>query len=142
MYLHHVLPAVEHGRFSIGDGDELPHGLLAYYRCHWAQMRCTDLQRFELIYQPVVCILAAAREAVSVDQVAEWTQLDPIQVLKVFRSWSEFMQEESLVHGQVLYRIYHTAFRDFLQEEVDPGLKTYHAMIADAVRNKIRRQVK
>lgn len=138
MYLHHVLPAIEQGRFSTGSTDELPHGLLAYYRCHWAQMRQSEAERFELFYQPVVCILAAAREPVSVDQVAEWTRLEPMQVLKVFRTWSEFLHEESDDRGEKLYRIYHTAFRDFLQKEVDPGLKTYHAMIADAVRSKIR----
>lgn len=142
MYLRYVLPAIEQGQFSTGTIDELPHGLLAYYRCHWAQMRQHDVERFEQFYQPVVCVLAAVQEAVSVEQVAEWTRLKSIQVCNVLREWSEFMHTESGPNGGKLYRIYHTSFRDFLQEEVAPSLKTYHGIIANATLTKIREHKK
>lgn len=138
MYLHHVLPAIAGGwlaGFAVAD---LPHGLRAYYHKHWEQMRDHDPNKFERIYQPVVCILGAAQEAVSADQVAEWTKLESRQVRQVFKEWITFLHQEISTDSEERHRIYHTAFRDFLQEEVDPGLKTYHAMIANSILNKIR----
>jgi hypothetical protein len=40
------------------------------------------------------------------------------------------LYEERGKERQRLWRIYHTSFQDYLREEVDPELKTYHAMIA------------
>ena len=44
----------------------------------------------------------------------------------VNRIMIEFNKERERV-----YRVYHTSFQEFLQIEVDPGLKTYHRMIAN-----------
>ncbi|MFC1782622.1 hypothetical protein ACFL02_03435 [Planctomycetota bacterium] len=139
MYLRHVIPAIERGRFSKGTMNELPQGLLAYYRSHWTQMQKYDFERFERICQPVVCVLAAAQEAVSVDQISEWTKLEQVQVQNVFKEWLEFLHLESGPKSEKQYRIYHSAFREFLQEEVDPGLKIYHAMIARSALAKVKK---
>jgi hypothetical protein len=122
MYLRHVLPAVKAGRFMHGRLDELPDGLLAYYRSHWAQMREQDAAT-------IVCVLAAVKEAVSVDQIAAFTELDPDWVRQVVREWREFLYEERGTEAGHLYRVYHATFQEFLKEEVDPGLRTYHTMI-------------
>jgi len=135
MYLRHVLPEIERGRFFDGSPEELPHGLRAYYRLHWAQMRNVEPDLFEQRYQPVVCVLAAALEPVLLEQVAEWTGLTEPQVRGVFGKWREFLHEEG---GEGLWRIYHKAFRDFLSDEVDSGLKTYHAMIALSALGRIQ----
>jgi hypothetical protein len=34
-------------------------------------------------------------------------------------------------------QVYHTSFQEYLCEEVDPGLKTYQAMIARAALTKV-----
>lgn len=130
MYLRHVLPDIECGKFSTGGGRELPQGLRAYYRGHWNQMRCQDEATFVRIYEPVVCCFAAALESVSVEEIAAWTALNASQVREVVRDWWEFLHHEVNDERDKVHRVYHTAFREFLQEEVDPGLKTYHAMIA------------
>ena len=130
MYLYHVLPAVKAGWFSTGKLDELPNGLIGYYRSHWRQMRIADEEKFEKYYQPVVCVLAAVREAVLIRQISNFTNIEPGKIRDVIRQWREFLDEESNRDKEKIYRIYHKSFQDFLSDEVDPGLKTYNAMIA------------
>jgi hypothetical protein len=128
MYLYYVLPAIEEGRFVEGTLDELPEGLMAYYRRHWRQMREGNAEEFDAIYEPIVCILGVAQEPVTVQQIANWTKLSPSQVRKSTRLWREFLEVEQ-VDGETRYRIYHASFQDFLKEQVD--LVRYDEMIAD-----------
>lgn len=128
MYLRHVLPAIEKGVFRHGSLDELPHGLMNYYRNHWRQMRVSDQEQFDRLYQPVICVLAAVREPVSVEQISKYTDQSYHKILIVIREWMEFLHVK--IDTEPEYRIYHTSFQDYLKEEVDPGLRTYHAMIA------------
>ncbi len=140
MYLRHVLPAIEQGQFFEKSVDELPYGLRSYYHCHWAQMRHNNPDTFERLFQPVVCVLAAAQECVSAGQIAEWTKLNLREVRDVLRKWSEFLHFESDDEGRSTCHLYHTAFRDFLREEVNPDLRTYHSMIAESALSKVRKQ--
>jgi hypothetical protein len=137
MYLYHVLQDIETGQFQEFRPEDLPRGLRDYYRRHWEAMRERGRELFDRVYEPVVCILGAVREAVSEEQVAEWTELEPRQVRRVVQDWREFLYEERGKERQKLWRIYHTSFQDYLTEEVDPGLKTYHAMIARSALKKV-----
>lgn len=130
MYLHHVLPAIKAGQFVEGHVDELPAGLLGFYRSHWRQMQTKDAETFAQHYQPIVCGLAAVKEAVSIDQLEAYTGQEPTQIRRVIQEWREFLYEELSKERERLYRVYHASFQEFLREEVDPGLKTYHKMIA------------
>jgi len=130
MYLRHVLSAIIEGRFMERTIDQLPEGLLGYYRSHWRQMRSKDSALFDELYQPIVCILAAVREAISVDQAASFSGIPSNKVRDVIKEWREFLYEEMGAEREHLYRVYHKSFQDFLREEVDPQLKTYHGMIA------------
>src|SRR5262249_41737429 len=120
---------MERGEFQEFGLESLPCGLRDYYRRHWETMQRRSGERFEKVYQPVVCILGAVREAVSEDQVAEWTGVEQHQVHRVIQDWREFLYEERGKDRRRLYRIYHTSFQDYLREEVDPGLLTYKEMI-------------
>jgi hypothetical protein len=128
MYLHYVLPAIEEGQFVKGTLDELPEGLMAYYRRHWRQMREGNESAFDGVFEPIVCILGVAQEPVTVQQIANWTKLEQGQVKESIRLWWEFLEKE-LVDGALRYRIYHASFQDFLKEQVD--LVRYDDMIAD-----------
>jgi hypothetical protein len=128
MYLYYVLPAIEEGRFVKGALDELPEGLMAYYRLHWRQMREGNESEFDEVYEPIVCILGVAQEPVTVQQIANWTKLSQGQVKTSIRLWREFLEEEP-ADGERRYRIYHASFQDFLKEQVD--LVRYDDMIAD-----------
>ena len=113
MYLHHVLPAIEDGKFKHGTVDELPQGLLEYYERHWQFIRSVDENAWVDYRQPVICFLASAREPVTVWQIAAWAGLKPARVLAAIRDWREFLDEE-VVDGIKRYRIYHASFQDFL----------------------------
>lgn len=137
MYLVHVLQDIRAARLTKENLDnlaDLPVGLQEYYSRHWEVMRAADPDRFERLYEPVVCVLAAVREPVSVDKVLGWTKLNRSQVKGVIAEWRQFLNEEK-VQGELLYRVYHTSFQDFLQEEV--GLERFHSMIAQAALDKI-----
>jgi hypothetical protein len=133
MYLHYVLPAIESGEFAEGTLDELPQGLKNYYERHWQQMHAIDEDAWVKFRQPVVCFLAAAREPVSVWQIASWAKLEPARVLAAIRDWREFLDEET-VEQEKRYRIYHASFQDFLadkDEAKEINLKQTHSDIAD-----------
>ena len=131
MYLRHVMPAVKKGQFKEGRLDELPKGLIAYYRSHWNQMRKINSEKFDQHYQPIICVLAAVEEAVTANQISNFTGIDSVIIQDVIREWFEFLSHEFSENREPIYRLYHTAFKEFLQQEVDPGLKKYHRMIAD-----------
>jgi hypothetical protein len=80
------------------------------------------------------------QEAVSVEQVADFTSLTPAQVRRVLGEWREFLDEQRGKERERLFRLYHNTFRLYLQEEVDPGLRTYHGMIDDAIERKVLRR--
>lgn len=128
MYLYHVLPAIEAGKFMKGTLDELPDGLLAYYQRHWRQMRDGKEKEFDELYAPIICILGVAQEPVTTEQIAAWTKLSPGLVKDSISSWREFLKEEQIDRRRC-YRIYHASFQDFLKEQVD--LIQFDNMIAD-----------
>jgi hypothetical protein len=144
MYLVYMLADIRDGRLAkdnIDDIQNLPEGLRAYYLSHWEIMRAQDRDRFERIYEPIVCTLAVVREPVTIAQLMEWTQkltdvqLSPIRIKEVIGEWRQFLNESRSGQGEPLYRIYHTSFQDFLRDEV--GLTPYHNTIAQTALDKI-----
>jgi hypothetical protein len=139
MYLAYVLGDIRDGKLTADNVDnvhDLPKGLQAYYQRHWRSMRAQDKERFDKYQKPVVCILATVREPVTITQVVEWTRLSPLRIKEVIREWREFLNVDEMEGGEPLYRIYHTSFQDFLQEEV--GLTRYHDVIAQTALDKIQ----
>lgn len=132
MYLHHVLPAIAEGKFKMGTIDELPEGLLEYYRRHWREMRDGREDEFRTIIKPIVCILGVAKEPVTIEQIATWARLSLDDARKYITLWREFLTESPKKY----YRIYHASFQDFLKEEI--GLQSYHQAIAENALSKIK----
>lgn len=138
MYLVHVLRNIRMGRLSrstVDRMDALPKGLRAYYQQHWRLMQAQDRERFERYYSPVVCMLATVREPVAVDQVQEWTGIDPLHIREVISEWIDFLNVEHEADGGHRYRVYHASFQEFLREEV--GLTKSHEQIAAAALRKL-----
>jgi hypothetical protein len=138
MYLVHVLDDIRTGRLTrdnIGNIQNLPQGLIAYYKRHWAVMQTRDEERFTSFYEPVVDYLGAACEPVSAEQLAEWTRLSPLRVREAIRELRPFLSEEPGPAGRLLYRIYHASFLDFLRDVV--GLEPFHQGIANTILSKI-----
>jgi len=74
------------------------------------------------------------RWPVSVEQLVEWTGLEPSAVRSVIRSWREFLNED-VNSRPTRYRIYHRSFAEFLDEQED--LRWYHNQIATHALSKI-----
>jgi hypothetical protein len=149
MYLVHVLRDIARGALTaatVDDLDKLPEGLRRYYARHWEEMRSADPDRFARYGEPVVCLLATAREPVGLAQLLEWTcrhwqrrgwdpaAVEAMAVKDVLGDWREFLNEH-VVSGERRYRVYHASFQDFLADEV--GLTAYHATIGDSALAKI-----
>ena len=137
MYVVHVLDDLCSGILkpdTMADFREIPSGLRGYYRHHWRLMKSVDENLFERIHRPVVCSLAAAYEAVTVEQLLPWasqisgSSLASPQIRQVITEWRQFLNGEVTCDGQHAYRIYHQSFRDFLGDEV--GLEEFHSNIA------------
>jgi hypothetical protein len=138
MYLIHVLRDIRTEKLTAATIDNihrLPQGLRAYYQRHWRAMRAQDEDRFEKVYEPVVCYLATAREPVGIGQLVLWTKLPPPRIKEVIDEWREFLNTEEGEQGEPLHRIYHASFQDFLKDEV--GLTHYHDGIAQTALDKI-----
>jgi hypothetical protein len=149
MYLVHVLRDIHDGSGAVRSIDslnQLPQGLGAYYQRHWNAMRSADPTSFERYEEPVVCLLATAKEPVTIDLVLSWTRehwrrrgWDPGDVTasavsEVIKRWWEFLDRDD-VDGQQRFRVYHASFQDFLRDEV--GFTTYDDTIADTALAKI-----
>ena len=139
MYLHYVLPAIEQGAFADGGAEELPDGLRAYYRRHWQKMRESVPGDFNELHRFVLCVFAAAGEAWPIEEVVRITRIPLRDVRRVIRSWREFFQVMRPQGSPVLYRLYHSTFAEYLSDEVDPGLQTFHRLIADALLDQAAR---
>jgi hypothetical protein len=149
-YLVHVLSDILSERMTpaqVGDITRLPKGLQQYYRSFWGWMRSVDPARFETEHEPMVCLLAAAREPVSIAQLAYWSStlgktgwsrarpLNPGQVAAVIGEWRQFLNELILQSGERRYHIFHSSFRDFLADEL--ALPPYDDAVIDAALAKI-----
>lgn len=147
MYLRHVLPELSQkalsGAFLTPQLliQELPHGLLEYFRRHWLQMQRIEPKACDDLNRPVLCSLAAAREEIPLSRLAEWTGLEPAQVRSVLRSWREFIDVARTTDQEETYRIYHHAFREFLRLEVDVGLASARTQIIRVGLQKYGRRV-
>jgi hypothetical protein len=125
MYLHHVLPEIE--RQERVELSELPQGLIGgtgYYADHWRRMRAnggrTNLD-WGSILLPVISVLAAAREPVSVPFISKVLQgggfsaCEPAVVRAAIDTWSQFLVTSRDKGGSKQYRIYHSTFAAFLE---------------------------
>jgi hypothetical protein len=144
MYLVYVLADIREGKLTTENVDDirnLPLGLREYYQRHWRIMREQYPERFERVYEPVVCTLAVVREPVTIANLVAWTArftavpLTPMRIKEVIREWRQFLNEDLSSRGEPLYRVYHTSFQDFLRDEV--GLTPYHDAIAQTALDKI-----
>ena len=118
IYLHYVLPEITKGRFRKGTVEELPQGLLAYYRGHWQQMQIVEHDDFTDLYEPMICVLAVVKEPVTIQQLHLWTGKDRSKVRLAINKWREFLKEHKQ-DGEVKFQIYHVSFQEFLSTMID-----------------------
>jgi hypothetical protein len=144
MYLYYVIAEIERGRQADLDLARLPKGLIGYYADYWGRWR--KQPDWETLYAPLLAILAAAREPVSLAKLAECVEVKAnLWVLRrlVHEDWRAFL---NVIDGR--YGLYHASLRDFfsgsidwttldahdryLAQEMAQRTKSAHARIADS----------
>ena len=135
MYLHYVLPAIEAGVYSKINLEKIPSGLMNYYSSHWQIMEHQVGGKFDRTHKKIICTLAAAEDLVEIDLISKWTKEDIFDVRVILDNWNEFLFR--ILAENEKARLYHLSFREFLEQRVDPGLKTYHKMIADSIEKQL-----
>lgn len=118
MYLFHVLPAFRDGAFKNDSVENLPQGLVGFYKRHWLEMKEGNDAELKPLIKPIICMLGVVGEPIDVDQIKKFMKIDDRDdVSKYIGLWREFLTEVPVKK----YRIYHTSFQDFLKEQVDPA---------------------
>lgn len=142
MYLHYVLPEIEHGYYTDLGLDALPAGLQNYYEDHWRRMRGKDEEAWFKYKLPVVMALTVVKEPVSIDLIADFSKVqERARVREVLYEWGQFLHEEQIPYEgglQKRYHVYHASFHDFIakKEEVEDervSRKEAHKQIADVL---------
>ncbi|HZF08840.1 MAG TPA: CHAT domain-containing protein [Thermoanaerobaculia bacterium] len=136
MYLRHVLPEIEHGAYQDRSFASLPAGLQSYYEDHWKRMRAADESAWLQFQLPVLVMLTAVKEPVSVDLIAEFSGIsDTRRIRSVLAAWDGFLYTAGTAQPK-RYRLYHASFHDFIaaKDEVageHVSLRSAHERIAD-----------
>lgn len=125
MYLHYVLPEIEHGYYTDLGLEALPTGLQNYYEDHWRRMRGKDEEGWFTYKLPVITALTVVKEPVSIDLVADFSGVqEQARIREVLHEWAQFLHEEQVPYEgklQKRYHVYHASFHDFIanKEEVE-----------------------
>ena len=142
MYLHYVLPEIEHGYYKDLGLEALPAGLQNYYDDHWRRMRGKDEEGWFQYKLPVVMALTVVKEPVSINLIADFSNVrERARIREVLHEWEQFLHEEQVPYEgdlQKRYHVYHASFHDFIakKEEVEDervSRKEAHKKIADVL---------
>lgn len=111
------------------DNQEQGNGPQTRFRNRWHIDRDNDRRRFDDYIRPVLCLLAVAKEPISVQQLAIWTDIKPKRVGEVLKDWKDFVQTKASEEGELLYYVGRPFVQAFIKQE--NGLKDYHSTIVD-----------
>ncbi|NES64842.1 MAG: ATP-binding protein [Okeania sp. SIO2D1] len=92
----------------------LTAGLEEYYQGLWEKMGGEGLSEIEL---EVLRVLVEEEEAVSVEAIAQFIDVDEYDVEEVLESWVEFLYQQE-IGEKICYSLYHWTFCDFLRLRV------------------------
>jgi hypothetical protein len=142
MYLHYVLPEIEHGYYTDLGLEALPAGLQNYYEDHWRRMRGKDEEAWFKYKLPVIMALTVVKEPVSIDLIADFSKVpERARIREVLHEWGQFLHEEQVPYEgdlQKRYHVYHASFHDFIAkkevvEDERVSRKEAHKIIADVL---------
>ena len=134
MYLRHVLPQVERGFYSDQSFTQLPYGLENYYQDHWTRLRRRDENTWIRFDLKILEVLAAARGAFSVAEIADYAGVEEAARVRVtLSSWRAFLYSTAGPDGETRYRLYHESFRDFTAAHEEIDVKEAHSRIGLAM---------
>lgn len=139
MYLRYVLQDIEKGFYKDLSLESFPQGLQGYYDFHWRRMGMTTNPLPDAKIK-IVYILGEVKQAVSRQQICDFSGEDTPIVQTVLNEWEQFLHE-LLKDNQKRYSVYHASFRDFLHrkdilEKTGLTIPGVHLLIAKDQLNK------
>ena len=146
MYLHYILPEIEHGYYKDLGLEALPTGLQNYYGDHWRRMRGKDEDTWFKYKLPVVMALTVVKKPVSIDLIADFSEVrERARIREVLHEWAQFLHEEQVPYEgelQKRYHLYHASFHDFIEkkemvEDERVSRKKAHEKIANVLWSKL-----
>ncbi len=130
-YVEYILESIGSKEIGIEDIDSIPQGLQTYYDQIWNNIKqsgnADGWQEWDGLFRPVIALLAAASEPVSVQWLADITGKNFIEIReRAIDKWQRFLTKE--VHDdKETWRVIHKSFADFIEDKID--LSTAHKMI-------------
>lgn len=128
IYLYFVVQEIRRGECLPLDLTALPDGMMHYYAQYWQRWRIQTKEnehainpKWYQIYRPLLTMLAAAQEAVTIEQLLEWTKVnEPADLLRWYceEQWRAFLIVTE--QGQKrYYRLYHATLREFFAGHIE-----------------------
>ena len=136
-YLNYVIEdiAAREAGFDSLDLDTLPRGLKNYYEQFLARMEQQvsreDAKAWHSLYRPVIALLAAAKEPVTVDWLAHLVGRPAEEVRDQALKRRRRLLSQERWKEQRAWRMVHQSFADFLAETEREYWRETHARIAD-----------
>jgi len=118
IYLHYVLPDIEHGLYDDLGFEKIPKGLLQYYEQHWQIMKGRDENSWFEYKLPVLVALTVTKRPISVNLISKFSKVEQLSyITQVLTEWKQFLYEEENAPNSIQdkrYRLYHDDFHDFI----------------------------
>ncbi|MFZ4656662.1 MAG: effector-associated domain EAD1-containing protein [Caldilineaceae bacterium] len=128
IYLYFVLQEIRRGERSPLNLAALPDGMAHYYAQYWQRWRLQTRDnesainpKWYRIYRPLLAMLAAAQDAITLEQLLAWTKInEPIDLVRWYfeEQWRSFLivtERERKRH----YRLYHATLREFFEGRIE-----------------------
>lgn len=128
IYLHYVIDEIGRGDRTPLNLAQLPSGLVGYYAEYWGDWRQgrngrgQGQTKWDELYAPLLTVLAAAQEPISIDQIRAWTYVSAgsHEIQRLLReSWAAFVTERQITERGSVYKFYHASLRDFVYGKVE-----------------------
>ncbi|MDB9508419.1 hypothetical protein PN502_15365 [Microcystis aeruginosa CS-338/01] len=126
LYLRCVIPEIAKGFYSDFELKDLPQGLTEFYAQQWERMfshlgqdGLSDGQRIKQTLQlRIIDYLSQSSNPITTRKICDYLKrslqnADQIDILIILKEWGQFLEEQK-IDGDTYYSIYHTSFRNFL----------------------------
>ena len=124
MYLRYVIEEIENGSLHALDLESLPSGLAGYYAGYWSDWREGKRGEGKIawakLYGPVLGMIGAVQEPVSIQRIAEWGKFEKETLTRLLlEDWRAFLVSQTDTDGNSAIYPYHASFQDFIRGKIN-----------------------
>ena len=130
-YVEYILESIGSKEIGIEEIDSIPQGLQTYYDQIWNNIKqsgnADGWLEWDGLFRPVIALLAAATEPVSVQWLADITGKNYIEIReRAIDKWQRYLTRE-VYDDKETWRVIHKSFADFIEDKIE--LFTAHKSI-------------